>query len=249
MSLSFSIFEKPCCSSCAEHDAAAGETLGNLINPNWDDHYSPEYGGGYESGGGYHSLPQYDDFPYPAEIPPVIDDYPVPVITPQTTAPVPPPALPAASVPAWAIGTFYGSTSSSGGQITLTILPNGQVTAQFQNAGPLSGMLSGNVLNIDNALATLSPSAQGITAVRSDNGHRIEYSRTPADAGSLPVQTSPPLSSGGQSPPFNPGPGKQDPLPADTPAVPEVLGFEIDPTTILIGGAVAVTAVVLLSGD
>lgn len=75
-----------------------------------------------------------------------------------------------------------------------------------------------------------------------------------------------------QSPPFNPGVsipaapavpavpvfpavpsggGKQTPLPADDKAagVKQVLGFEIDNTTILIGGAVAVVALVLLVKD
>lgn len=81
------------------------------------------------------------------------------------------------SPPVWARGTFYG-TAPSGGQITLTINPNGSVNVSV-NGETSSGVFQrGNYLWVNGARSRVSRQGNGILTVRVDNGERISYSRT-----------------------------------------------------------------------
>ncbi len=79
--------------------------------------------------------------------------------------------------PNWAQGTFYG-VAPNGSQISLTIAPNGSVTANV-NGGMSYGVYTrGNVLNIAGATSRVTRQGNGILTTRPDNGERIAYSRT-----------------------------------------------------------------------
>lgn len=79
--------------------------------------------------------------------------------------------------PNWAQGTFYG-TAPTGEQITLTINPNGSVTANIGGGMSYGRFTSGNYLNINGAVARVTRQGNGILTQRNDTGERIAYTRT-----------------------------------------------------------------------
>ncbi len=95
--------------------------------------------------------------------------------------------------PNWAEGTFYG-VAPNGSQISLTIAPNGSVTANV-NGGMSYGIFTrGNFLNIGGATSRVTRQGNGILTTSTSDGERIAYQRT----------------SGGNNPGWggnNPGPG------------------------------------------
>lgn len=80
------------------------------------------------------------------------------------------------SPPNWARGTFYGR-ASSGGQITLTISANGNVTAVIDGQPTYGSFTQGNILSIAGAYSRVSSISRGIRAVRTDNGETIDLQR------------------------------------------------------------------------
>ena len=79
--------------------------------------------------------------------------------------------------PNWADGTFYG-TGPRGEQITLTINPNGNVTANINGSVSYGRFTRGNYLNINGAVARVTRQGNGILTTRTDTNERIAYSRT-----------------------------------------------------------------------
>ncbi|CAN5669764.1 hypothetical protein BH24ACI3_BH24ACI3_05910 [soil metagenome] len=79
--------------------------------------------------------------------------------------------------PNWAQGTFYG-VAPNGSQISLTISPNGSVTANVDGGMSYGVYSRGNVLNIAGATSRVTRQGNGILTTRRDNGERIAYSRT-----------------------------------------------------------------------
>ncbi len=95
--------------------------------------------------------------------------------------------------PNWAQGTFYGQ-APNGSQISLTIAPNGSVTANVDGGMSYGIYTRGNILNIAGATSRVTRQGNGIITTRTDNRERISYNRT----------------SGGNNPGWggnNPGPG------------------------------------------
>jgi len=79
--------------------------------------------------------------------------------------------------PNWAQGTFYG-TGPGGEQITLTISPNGSITANIGGSMSYGRYTSGNFLNINGAVARVTRQGNGILTTRTDTNERIAYTRT-----------------------------------------------------------------------
>lgn len=77
-------------------------------------------------------------------------------------------------VPNWAIGTFYGQ--NQGQPITLTISSNGRVIANVDGRATY-GTIYRDTITLDGATVQISRLNNGISAVRNDNGLRIDYSR------------------------------------------------------------------------
>ncbi len=80
------------------------------------------------------------------------------------------------NVPSWAVGIFYGRNPQTGGTITLTINPDGNVSADFQGTQSY-GILNRTNLNIDGNTANVSRINNGIRT-RSTSGETIDYFRT-----------------------------------------------------------------------
>ncbi len=80
------------------------------------------------------------------------------------------------SPPSWARGTFYG-TAGDGTRITLTISPNGRVTANIGGSNSFGMFTRGNILEINGAYARVSSISRGIRTTRTDNGETITYQR------------------------------------------------------------------------
>ena len=77
-------------------------------------------------------------------------------------------------VPNWAVGTFYGQ--NQGQPITLTISSNGRVIANVDGRATY-GTIYRDTMTLDGATVRISRLNNGISAVRNDNGLRIDYSR------------------------------------------------------------------------
>ena len=77
-------------------------------------------------------------------------------------------------VPNWAVGTFYGQ--NQGQPITLTISSNGRVIANVDGRATY-GTMYRDTMTLDGATVRISRLNNGISAVRNDNGLRIDYSR------------------------------------------------------------------------
>ena len=183
---------------------------------------------------------EWPEFPLPTETPGEHPQFPTP------TAPGP-----ASSPPApvgWAVGTFYG-LGPAGERIVLTITSAGTVTANI-NGGTVSGnFVASDRFQIDGNTARLEQTAAGIATIRTDNGQRIDYSRSgfATGSGSLPVPTGP--NSPAPAPVSSPKPASGDNSDGDRSgsAIDDLLGeFELDTKTVLIGGGI-VLALILLS--
>ena len=93
--------------------------------------------------------------------------------------------------PNWADGTFYG-TGPRGEQITLTINPNGNVTANINGSVSYGRFTRGNYININGAVARVTRQGNGILTQRTDTGERIAYTRTGGGGWGGGNQASPP---------------------------------------------------------
>ena len=80
------------------------------------------------------------------------------------------------NVPSWAIGTFTARNPQTGGLITLTIKPNGNVVADFQDAVSY-GSFDNDQIIINNDVARVRRTNNGIRTTRVDNGESIDYVR------------------------------------------------------------------------
>ncbi len=79
------------------------------------------------------------------------------------------------NVPNWAVGTFYGRSGND--DITLVVNRNGRVTADI-GGQVVNGTMYRNTMNIDGGTARITRLNNGISAVRTDNGLRIDYLKT-----------------------------------------------------------------------
>jgi len=185
---------------------------------------------------------EWPEFPLPTETPGEHPQFPTP------TAPGP-----ASSPPApvgWAVGTFYG-LGPAGERIVLTITSTGTVTANI-NGGTVSGtFVAADRFMIDGNTARLEQTAAGIATIRTDNGQRIDYSRSgfATGSGSLPGTTTPqaPASSPAPTNPASTSAGNAGTAPAAGSAIDDLFDdFELDTKTVVIGTGI-VLALILLS--
>lgn len=78
------------------------------------------------------------------------------------------------NVPNWATGTFYARNPQTGGNIFLTISPDGNVTVNID--GVISyGTMYNTTLNINGITSTVTKISGGIRTTRNDNRERIDY--------------------------------------------------------------------------
>ncbi len=81
------------------------------------------------------------------------------------------------SPPSWARGNFYG-TGPRGERITLTINSNGTVSADVNGGVSYGSFINGNMIRINSSTSRVSKNGNGITTTSTDNGERINYSRS-----------------------------------------------------------------------
>ena len=80
-------------------------------------------------------------------------------------------------VPNWAVGTFSARNPQSGGNIVLTISPNGSVVVNADGVTN-SASMNGTRLFNGGAVARVSRTSNGIRTTNIDNGDYIDYYRT-----------------------------------------------------------------------
>ena len=79
-------------------------------------------------------------------------------------------------IPNWAIGTFSARNPESGGNITLTINRNGNVTINFDGSISYATMYKDRLTN-NGVVSRVTKINNGIRTTRTDNGQRIDYFR------------------------------------------------------------------------
>ncbi|MBK7708227.1 MAG: hypothetical protein IPN69_16770 [Acidobacteria bacterium] len=79
-------------------------------------------------------------------------------------------------VPSWAVGTFYGRNPQNGGNITLTVQSNGNVTVNMD--GNISyGSMYKTTFTVNGETASVKKIANGFRMTNTRTGEQIEYRR------------------------------------------------------------------------